>query len=236
VFIRPRSVCGVLGEGEDMELGPSSVVPSLKGSFASESPLVLIACGALAGHIREIVNRRGWQVELRCLPGLLHNRPKNIAPQVERLALSALSNGKRVAVAYSDCGTYSAVDEVCARLKISRLPGLHCYDVFAGEGTIRALFEAEPGTYLLTDYLIRIFEHTVIPELGLDRYPELWPDYFRHYRRVVWLAQERHPTLDAEAERIAGMFGLPLTIVETGTRKLERALEQLINERASDAN
>ena len=27
-------------------------------------------------------------------------------------------------------------------------------------------------------------------ELGLDRYPELRDDYFRHYTRVVWLAQE----------------------------------------------
>jgi hypothetical protein len=193
----------------------------------------VIACGALAGHVREIVNRREWPVELRCLPGLLHNRPKYIAPQVEYLALRALDNGKRVAVAYSDCGTYGALDEVCTRLGILRLPGLHCYDVFTGEDGIRAIFEAEPGTYLLTDYLIRIFEHTVIPELGLDRYPELWPDYFRHYKRVVWLAQERHPILDAEAERIAGMFGLPLTIVETGTRKLERALERLLSEHAS---
>lgn len=200
---------------------------------------MLIACGALAGHLRQIIDRQGWQAELHCLPGLLHNRPKKIAPQVERLALAALRDGRPVAVAYSDCGTYGALDEVCGRLGIARLPGLHCYDVFAGTRALRALLAAEPGTYLLTDYLIRIFGHTVIPDLGLDRHPELLPDYFRHYRRVVWLAQERHPALAAEAERIASMLGLPLTVTETGTARLERAVGELVHQpvtRPSDAH
>ena len=78
------------------------------------------------------------------------------------------------------------------------------------------MFEAEPGTYVLTDFLLRGFDRLVLAELGLDRYPELWPDYFGHYRRLVWLAQEPTPALAAEAERVAGMFGLPLTRVATG--------------------
>ena len=58
---------------------------------------------------------------------------------------------------------------------------------------------------------MRSFRRSVLGRLGLDRYPELWADYFGHYRRVVWLAQEPEPALAAEAERVAGMFGLPLT-------------------------
>jgi Protein of unknown function (DUF1638) len=191
-------------------------------------PLTLIVCGALAGHVREIIARRGWRVELLCLPGLLHNRPKEIAPEVERLAIGALSLGQRVAIGYADCGTYSVLDEVCSRLGVARLAGLHCYDIYAGENDIRDILEAEPGTYILTDYLIRIFEHTVIAELGLDRYPELWKDYFGNYRRLVWLAQRRDSSLSAEAHRIAAMFGLPLTVIDTGTAKLEAALEELL--------
>jgi hypothetical protein len=117
---------------------------------------------------------------------------------------------------------------VCTRLGLRRLPGLHCYDVLAGPERIRAEFEAEPGTYVLTDFLVRSFAKTVLAELGLDRYPELWPDYFGHYRRVVWLAQHRDPDLEAEAGRVAARFGLPLTIVDTGTSRLERELEALV--------
>ena len=192
----------------------------------------MIACGALGGHLREIIARRGWPAELRCLPALLHNRPAKIAHEAERLARAALARGQPVAVAYADCGTYGALDEVCARLGLRRLPGLHCYDVLAGPGRIRAVFEAEPGTYVLTDFLVRSFERTVVAELGLDRHPELWDDYFGHYRRLVWLAQEPTAALAAEAERVAAMFGLPLTRVDTGVSRLENALASLVEEAA----
>jgi len=165
---------------------------------------------------------------LHCLPAVLHNRPKKITIEAERLARAALARGQRVAVAYADCGTYGALDEVCTRLGLRRLPGLHCYDVLAGPERMRAVFEDEPGTYVLTDFLIRSFERTVLAELGLDRYPELWPDYFGHYRRLVWLAQDPEPGLTAQAEQVAARFGLPLTVVPTGTARLERELEALV--------
>src|SRR5689334_15452833 len=189
---------------------------------------VVIACGALGAHLREIIARRDWPVELHCLPALLHNRPGQITPHAERIARGALARGRRVALAYADCGTYGALDELCARLGLRRLPGLHCYDLLAGPSRVAELFDAEPGTYVLTDFLVRSFRRSVLTELGLDRYPELWPDYFGHYRRVVWLAQDRNPDLEAEAGRVAARFGLPLTIVDTGTSRLERELELLI--------
>ena len=189
---------------------------------------MLIACGALGGHLREIIGRRGWPVELHCLPALLHNRPAQIAAQAERLAQPALARGARVVLAYADCGTYGALDELSARLGLARLPGLHCYDVLAGPDRLAELFAAEPGTYLLTDFGVRSFQRTVLAELGLDRYPELWPDYFGHYRRLVWLAQQPDPELTAQAERVAARFGLPLVVVETGTGRLERELARLV--------
>jgi hypothetical protein len=189
---------------------------------------VLIACGALGAHLREIIGRRGWPVELHCLPALLHNRPAQIAAQAERLAWPALARGARVVLAYADCGTYGALDELCARLGLARLPGLHCYDVLAGPDRMAGLFAAEPGTYVLTDFTVRSFGRTVLAELGLDRYPQLWPDYFGHYRRLVWLAQQPDPELTAQAQQVAARFGLPLVIVETGTGRLERELGRLL--------
>ena len=190
--------------------------------------MVVIACGALGSPIREITARRGWPVELHCLPALLHNHPAAIAPEVERLAVAAQARGLPVAIGYADCGTYGALDELSGRLGLRRLPGLHCYDLLAGPDRVAALFGAEPGTYVLTDFLVRSFRRTVIAGLGLDRYPELWPDYFGHYRRVVWLAQSRDPALEAEAEAVAARFGLPLTVIDTGLSRLERELEHLL--------
>jgi hypothetical protein len=179
------------------------------------------------------VARRGWPAAVRPLPAVLHNRPQQITIEAERAVVSALASGHAVALAYADCGTYGALDEVCARYGVRRLPGLHCYDVFAGASRVAAMFAAEPGTYVLTDFLLRSFDRSVLAELGLDRYPELWPDYFGHYKRLVWLAQEPAAAggaLAAEADRVAAMFGLPLTRVEVGVSRLENALASLVEE------
>src|SRR5580658_845903 len=206
--------------------GPGSTTSS--SSSCPSRGLDVLACGALAGPVREIVARRGWPVAVRSLPAVLHNRPQKIAIEAERALVRALRQGRRVALAYADCGTYGALDELCARYGVRRLPGLHCYDVFAGAPRIEAMFEAEPGTYVLTDFLLRSFDRSVLAELGLDRYPELWDDYFGHYRRLVWLAQEPTPALQAEADRVAALFGLPLTRIDTGVGALEAALAELV--------
>jgi hypothetical protein len=188
----------------------------------------VVACGAIARHVADVAGRRGWPVDVSPLPPLLHNRPERIAAAVERKVQDLQSHFDRVAVAYADCGTYGALDEVCARLAVPRLPGTDCYEVFAGTERMRALLEAEPGTYVLTDYLATSFHRSVVVELGLDRFPELRDDYFGHYRRVVWLAQ--HPTarVRAAAERAAEIVGLPLEEVVVGDALLEQALAELI--------
>ncbi|HEY0452384.1 DUF1638 domain-containing protein [Actinophytocola sp.] len=189
--------------------------------------MAVVACGALASHVGDIAARRGWPVHVHPLPPLLHNHPARIAAAVED-ALDTLGGYRRVAVAFADCGTYGALDEVCARRGVARLGGAHCYDVFAGVGRMRALFEAEPGTYVLTDFLVRSFRRTVVAELGLDRYPSLREDYFRHYRRVVWLAQRPTDALRAQAAEAAAVLGLPLEVVPVGDIGLERELALLV--------
>ncbi len=93
-----------------------------------------------------------------------------------------------------------------------------------------ARLEAEPGTYLLTDFLVRSFDRTVVRELGLDRWPHLRDDYFAHYTRAVWLAQEPDAELRALAQRAAERLGLPLTVVPTGTHRLEAAMAELLRD------
>jgi hypothetical protein len=214
-----------------MSSSPTAPTSTTASSTSWPSPrLDVIACGALAGPVREIVGRRGWPVAVRSLPAVLHNRPQNITHAAERAVVSALGTGRTAALAYADCGTYGALDELCGRYGIQRLPGLHCYDVFAGASRLASVFSAEPGTYVLTDFLLAGFDRLVLAELGLDRHPELWDDYFGHYRRLIWLAQAPSVALAAQADRVAAMFGLPLTRVQTGVSRLEAALAVLVRE------
>jgi hypothetical protein len=209
----------------------------LGSDLAGRPEAEIVTCGALAGHIRAIAARRGWQVRVHALPAALHNRPEKIPLAVESAGNRQggrppgdAQPGAPAIIGYADCGTYGKLDQLAERAGVKRLPGLHCYDLYAGADTISDVFHVEPGTYLLTDYLVRTFDRTVAGSLGLDRHPELWPDYFGHYTRVAWLAQEPSPGLHAEAERIAARFGLPLTIIETGLSRLEAALEELLEE------
>ena len=187
----------------------------------------VIACGALAVHVRQVARRRGWDVDVHPVPALLHNRPEQIAGAVERELVRLTGRYERVAVAYADCGTYGALDAVLAEAGVARLSGDHCYDVFA-RAEVRAALEEEPGTYVLTDFLARTFAHTVLRELGLDRHPELRDAYFGNYTRVLWLAQHPTPATRAAAERAAERLELPLVERAVGDGGLERELEALV--------
>jgi hypothetical protein len=171
---------------------------------------VVVACGALALHIDQIARRRGWDLAVRPIPPELHNRPEKIRAAVD-------AAGKADVVAYADCGTRGALDD------LPRLAGADCYQLFGG-------MEHELGTYYLTDFLVRSFDRVVWRGLGLDRHPDLRDDYFKNYERVVWLAQSPTDELRAKAEAAAERLGLPLEIRETGDTGLEHALEQLLQE------
>jgi hypothetical protein len=213
---------------------PTSTTASSTSSVSApdrsprSSRTALIACGAIAQPAAAAVEQHGWPIDVHPLPPLLHNQPHLIAGHVRDLAVELAASYHSVVVGYADCGTYGALDEVCRELGLARLPGLHCYDLYAGAERLARIFEEQPGTYVLTDFLARSFARTVLQELGLDRYPELRDSYFGHYTRVVWLAQAPDRELRALAEAAAARIDLPLTVVETGTSGLTRALAELV--------
>jgi len=191
--------------------------------------VAVIACGAIATHISHIIASQGLDVTIYPLPPLLHNQPAKIAGEVEKTYLEIKDKHSKCAVAYADCGTYGALDTVIEKLGLKRLGGNHCYDIFAGKEKIAALMESDAGTYFLTDFLVKSFHRSVIVELGLDKRPDLRDDYFKHYNKMIWLAQNPTAELTTMAQAAADLIGLTLEIDVVGEGSLKEQILELLN-------
>jgi hypothetical protein len=207
---------------------PGPITPDDAGSgseAATPARALVIGCGALARELLAVAEPIPG-LDIACLAPDLHNRPGGIPAAVRRRIHAARRDGyERIFVAYADCGTGGLLDPVLAEEGVERLPGAHCYEVFAGSAAFAALADAEPGTFWLTDFLARNFERLVIRGLGIDRHPELQATYFAHYRRVAFLSQTDDPDLLALARRAADRLGLAFEHRPTGIVHLAAPIE-----------
>jgi hypothetical protein len=237
--IRPQGVSKAAAAGPVVREGGSSPVSAARNRLANTGnsdvvvidsgmtapKALVIGCGALARELLAVAQRIPG-LEVACLPPDLHNRPGGIPSAVRRRIRDARADGyDRIFIAYADCGTGGLLDPVLADEGVERLPGAHCYEVFAGSAAFEAMADAEPGTFWLTDFLARNFERLVIRGLGIDRHPELQATYFAHYTRVVYLSQTDDPDLLAMARRAADRLDLAFEHRPTGTYHLASPIE-----------
>lgn len=187
-----------------------------------------ILCGALAHEVLAIIDRYGWDVDLVGVPAIDHMYPERIAPDVDKRFQQLREKYERIFVVFGDCGSRGALDLLLERYGLERIDGPHCYEMYAGQG-FHNLMEEEPGTFFLTDFLVRSFRGAILKGLGLDRYPELRDEYFRNYKRLVYLVQKEDPELVEKANCIALHLGLHLEIRYTGYGLLERRLVAKMN-------
>lgn len=196
------------------------------GGVDDPPSIVVLACGALARELLALLSPVPG-ITVTCLPASLHNRPERIPGAV--LAGIERIRGEhgpdvQVLVGYADCGTGGLLDTALEGTGIERLPGAHCYEVYAGSAAFEALTDDDPATFFLTDFLARQFETLVWRGLKLDRHPQLLPMLFGNYRRLVYLAQADDPELDARARDAAGRLGLAYERRRTGIGELGAAL------------
>lgn len=171
----------------------------------------------------------GWShLALRCLPAELHNRPERIPEAVRAVIVANRPRYSQQYVVYADCGTGGLLDRVCEEEGVERIAGAHCYEFYAGARAFADLHDAEPGTFYLTDFLLRHFDRLVIRALGLDRHPDLHGLYFGNYRRLVYLAQRAPDEAAlARARAAADRLGLPLHVQHTGYGELATGLARV---------
>jgi hypothetical protein len=198
------------------------------GSVKCDEPsTAIIACGALAREVLALKMKYAWPADVLGVPALLHNHPERIPPAVERRIREARSKYARVVVVFGDCGTGGVLDRLLEAEGVERVTGPHCYEMYAG-ARFESLVEEAVGTFFLTDYLVRSFDHLVIQGLGLDRHPELLKDYFGNYVRAVYLAQTDDATLREKAQWAADQIHLPLEVRHVGFGALESRLRELM--------
>ncbi len=191
--------------------------------------VLIIGCGALGRELAELRRLNNWShVTLRCLPAELHNRPEQIAPALRKAIETGRGEFENIFVAYADCGTGGALDRLLAEYGIERLPGAHCYEFYAGGEPFHTLAEIEPGTFYLTDFLVRHFDRLVRRGLGLDRHPELMGTYFKNYRRLVYLSQSEDPALEEQARAHAAYLDLEYHRHHCGFEPFNRAVSERI--------
>jgi hypothetical protein len=196
---------------------------------AQSSPILIIACGALAQEIVQLQTLNGWNhLHLKCLDAELHNRPHLIAGKLREKIAQHRNEYNNIFVAYADCGSGGEIDRVLEDENIERLPGAHCYSFFAGEERFKEISEQELGSFYLTDFLAKHFERLVITGLKLDQHPELRDQYFGNYTRVVYLSQEDNPSVRSLAKNAALFLGLDFEHEHCGYGDLQTGLESQV--------
>lgn len=189
---------------------------------------LVVACGALAHELTTVVRQNGWQhLEIQCLPARLHNTPDKITDAVRDKIHAARGRYRRIYVAYADCGTGGRLDAMLEQEGVERIGGNHCYEFFAGTNVFDAINNAEPGTFYLTDYLVKHFDRLIIRDLGIEEHPELQSMYFGNYKRLVYLAQRPDAELTRKAEAAAHRLGLEFEYRETGLQPFNAALHDM---------
>ena len=192
---------------------------------------LFIACGALAKETKELIDKHNWEVDLKALPALHHMTPHKITADLDRMLTDLRPEYDRIIVVYGECGA-TGIDDVLARHNVVRVSGPHCYDMYLGTSEFNQLMAAEPGTFFLTDWLLRAYEKAVLAGLGLDKRPELASLYFGNYRKLLYLSQAPTEKLLAKAKTIADSMGWEFEHRPVGYGDLETRLVELMRNRA----
>lgn len=192
------------------------------------SGTALVICGALGREVKEIVEKREWDVDIYGVSALLHLYPSRIVDELRARLSELRPRYEKLVVVYGDCGTTGKLEPVLEEYGAARLRGPHCYEMFAGEERFTKLAEERPATFFLSDWLVRNFDRAVVRGLGLDRHPELKAMLFANYESILFLRQVPNPRLAEKAKEIAAYLDLPLELEDVGLGELETRLAALV--------
>jgi len=205
----------------DMKPGNTCVKPS-------EGKTLLIACGALAHEITDLIELYGWNhLAVTCLPAKLHHDPSKIPEAVRKKIHSKRAHYEKMYVVYGDCGTGGMLDKVLVAEGVERIPGPHCFSFFQGNETFAKHSSDDIATFYLTDFFCQYFEKFVWEALGLDRRDDMAEFVFSNYTKLVFMPQTKNQILEKKAQKLAERLNLEYEYRFHGYGDLEIVLQRL---------
>lgn len=195
-----------------------------KRAGAGDQPeTCFIVCSALGKEVKNIIAKYGWDGDFIPLDSRYHLYPVKIEKAVEETLSDTDDQYSRRVVVYGHCGAHRLDEILAAHDGAVRPVGPHCYEMYGAEDFRQAVKDV-PGTYILTDYLIQVWDKLIVRGLKLDKHPKLIKVMFKHYKRMIYYSQERDPKLIEKAGSIARSLGLELEVRHVGYGDLERRL------------
>jgi len=195
---------------------------------APKAKVLLLACGALAREIVDLVETNAWSgFAIQCLPAKWHNTPQFIVPALRDKIVENRDRYQKIFVLYGDCGTGGLLDAMLLEEGVERISGPHCYSFFSGNQVFANGTEQDMTSFFLTDYLSRHFDKLIWQGLALDKHPELRDDYFGNYKKLVYLAQTKDDALVSSARKAADRLRLIFEYRFTGYGELRDEMAKL---------
>ena len=214
----------------NMEVTPTDDFEFTRG----KGDVLLIACGALAREIVDLIEANRWQaLDVACLPAKWHNTPNKIPDGVREKIRANRDKYRSIYVLYGDCGTGGLLDKMLDEEGVERIDGPHCYSFFSGNEAFAERADEDMTAFFLTDYLAKYFDKLIWQGLGLDRHPELLEMYFANYTKIVYLAQIEDPVLQEKAKAAAAKLGLEYQYRFTGFGELASFMDTAVPSKSS---
>ena len=159
------------------------------------------------------------------LPSNLHLRPQDLKRQLSETITSARQRNERILCLYGTC--FPDIDDFCRHQGVTKVPGLHCFEMLLGSKQYENIISEIPGTYFLERQLILNFREYFCEPLELHD-KDLRSLYFERYERLLYVRQPSDPDLLSRARELAEFLHLTLEIRDADYRHFDRILTDLI--------
>jgi len=170
----------------------------------------LIACGVFRPALEHLqLERKFSHVQTIFLPSHFHINPFELKTRLRRLIQASHTRNAHPLVLYGRC--FPDIEDFCQHQGAAKIPGPDCFEMLLGSERYDQLLDETAGTYFIERELIVNFEELCQKPLELDD-EQLRKDYFRHYRRLLYIRQPLDPDLIPRARQLADFLKLTLAI------------------------